>query len=396
MQHTLRIWSHWFWITILVTTAAAVSPEDGLVVEVEAPRHPSLQGGEPSAGEPGAMSVTKSVSVSKVSVKMGDVREEGRDLGLGLGPELDPSLYLPIVNPRVTQQPPATFLRYLLDQLQQVAAVNTDLNMNHVANDVHYQLVYKDDTDYYSDYDLDHLSDEYLDYLYQIYDDLDNDLTYYDDDASYVDNDSQVVVALQEEYNDVDTAVHRSEQAQGRALDTEEGVAEQLFENVVAPASNEVTDVAVNKLEYVDKFLNISKQEVKDEATETTIEDFVVELKSTNNSDVYIKIGIFITVSLAVLVMTAGLIFVMMRRHKIKTVAEASLVTNEDEARAVNNQVVFQKGLKTSTTSSLQEHFNNHFGKSAAYLYDDLHSLDNDSFLTSLETISEKDKFNWE
>ena len=46
-----------------------------------------------------------------------------------------------------------------LDQLQQVAAVNTDLNMNHVANDVHYQLVYKDDTDYYSDYDLDHLSD---------------------------------------------------------------------------------------------------------------------------------------------------------------------------------------------------------------------------------------------
>ena len=143
----------------------------------------------------GPRCVTKSVSVSKVSVKMGDVREEGRDLGLGLGPELDPSLYLPIVNPRVTQQPPATFLRYLLDQLQQVAAVNTDLNMNHVANDVHYQLVYKDDTDYYSDYDLDHMSDEYLDYLYQIYGDLDNDLTYYDDDASYVDNDSAPTTA---------------------------------------------------------------------------------------------------------------------------------------------------------------------------------------------------------
>lgn len=53
----------------------------------------------------------------------------------------------------------------------------------------------------------------------------------------------------------------------------------------------------------------------------------------------------------------------MMMRRKIKTVAEASLVTNEDEANCVNNQVVFQKGLKTSTTSSLQEHFNNHFGK---------------------------------
>ena len=59
----------------------------------------------------------------------------------------------------------------------------------------------------------------------------------------------------------------------------------------------------------------------------------------------------------------------MMRRHKIKTVAEASLVTNEDEARAVNNQVVFQKGLKTSTTSSLQEHFNSHFGKVASHYF---------------------------
>merc|ERR1712079_710789 len=174
-------------------------------------------------------------------------------------------------------------LRYLLDQLQQVAAVSvgSEGGEEHPQDSDEYQLVYRDE-DYYSDYNLDHLSDDYLDYLYQIYDDLDNDLTYYDDDASYVDNDSQVVVALQEEYNDVDTAVHRSEQAQGRALDTEEGVAEQLFENVVAPAPNEVTDVAVNKLEYVDKFLNISKQEVKDEATETTIKDFVVELKSTN------------------------------------------------------------------------------------------------------------------
>ena len=68
-------------------------------------------------------------------------------------------------------------------------------------------------------------------------------------------------------------------------------------------------------------------------------------------------------------IISAGLIFVMMRRHKIKTVAEASLVTNEDEARAVNNQVVFQKGLKTSTTSSLQEHFNNHFGKVASHYF---------------------------
>ena len=53
----------------------------------------------------------------------------------------------------------------------------------------------------------------------------------------------------------------------------------------------------------------------------------------------------------------------MMMRRKIKTVAESSLVTNENESNSINNQVVFQRGLKTSTTSSLQEHFNNHFGK---------------------------------
>merc|ERR1711936_764211 len=185
----------------------------------------------------------------------------------------------------------------------------------------------------------------------------------------------------------------------------EEDVTE-LFDNVVAPGVAEVAVLSsqpvnsvVNK--FVDKFLNISREEEvrEDNSPETTmVEDFVVDvaLTASDNSDIYIKIGIFITVSLAVLIMTGGLIFVMMRR-KIKTVAESSLVTNENESNSINNQVVFQRGLKTSTTSSLQEHFNNHFGKSAAaYLYDDLHSLDNDSFLTSLETISEKDRFDWE
>merc|ERR1712032_926281 len=270
-----------------------------------------------------------------------------------------------------------------------------------------YQLVYKDEAepDYYSDYGLDHLSDEYLDYLYQIYDDLDNGITYYD--TEYVDNDATQLVNRDRD----DGAISISGEAEGRVL-LEEDITEkqeqqhitepegQLFENVVPPVSDEVTaGTVVNKLEYVDKFLNISKiEETREETTETTIEDFVVDVEllktsTNNNSDIYIKIGIFITVSLAVLVMTGGLICVMMRR-KIKTVAESSLVTNENES---NSQVVFQRGLKTSTPSSLQEHFNSHFGKSgAAYLYDDLHSLDNDSFLTSLEKISEKDRFNWE
>ena len=58
-----------------------------------------------------------------------------------------------------------------------------------------YQLVYRDE-DYYSDYNLDHLSDDYLDYLYQIYDDLDNEITYYDDDDLYDDNDAAAAVSI--------------------------------------------------------------------------------------------------------------------------------------------------------------------------------------------------------
>jgi len=378
------------------------------------------------------MVVSKSVSVSKVSVKMGDVTEQGERGDLNnLETFLDPALYdaygvasLPIVNPRATDQSqlsmrptdqsqhPEMLLRYLLDQLQQVATVSvgSEGGEQYPQDSDEYQLVYRDE-DYYSDYNLDHLSDDYLDYLYQIYDDLDNEITYYDDDL-YDDNDAAAAVSVVQK-DHLSGAFSRSGEAEGRALeedmreedDREEDVTE-LFDNVVAPGVAEVAVVSsrpvnsvVNK--YVDKFLNISREEEvrEDNSPETTmVEDFVVDvaLTASDNSDIYIKIGIFITVSLAVLIMTGGLIFVMMRRkivRKLKTVAESSLVTSQDEA--ASNQVVFQRGLRTSTTTSLQEHFNNHFGKSgAAYLYDDLHSLDNDSFLTSLETISERDR--WE
>merc|ERR1711862_63790 len=394
----LKLWNHWFWITIVMANLICHGSGESLLVEPQPDNisilsYPIVQSVNvnESRSDPNVV-VSSTVSVSKVSVKkdvsVGSERSlHGFEHNLNNN-YLGDVVSLPIVNPRVAQ-PPDNFLQQLLDQLQQVASVSVAVdNLDHaeaVAN----------------------ISDEYLDYLYQIYDEMNNDITYFDDDTENVVNpEAEAVVILHEDYLDEDSTISRSEQAKGRALDVKEDITEQLFENVVAPASEEVVvvaaaaggDIVTNKLEYVDKFLNISKEEVKEETTET-IEDFVVEeLKHSNNSDVYIKIGIFITVSLAVLIMTGGLIFVMMRR-KIKTVAEASLVTNEDEANCVNNQVVFQKGLKTSTTSSLQEHFNNHFGKSAgsaAYLYDDLHSLDNDSFLTSLETISEKDKFNWE
>merc|ERR1711983_147451 len=352
----LKLWNHWFWITIVMANLICHGSGESLLVEPQPDNisilsYPIVQSVNvnESRSDPNVV-VSSTVSVSKVSVKkdvsVGSERSlHGFEHNLNNN-YLGDVVSLPIVNPRVAQ-PPDNFLQQLLDQLQQVASVSVAVdNLDHAeavanniddADDVHYQLVYKDDEDYYSDYDqydLDHLSDEYLDYLYQIYDEMNNDITYFDDDTENVVNpEAEAVVILHEDYLDEDSTISRSEQAKGRALDVEEDITEQLFENVVAPASEE---------------------EVKEETTET-IEDFVVEeLKHSNNSDVYIKIGIFITVSLAVLIMTGGLIFVMMRR-KIKTVAEASLVTNEDEANCVNNQVVFQKGLKTSSTSSLQE-----------------------------------------
>ena len=111
-------------------------------------------------------------------------------------------------------------------------------------------------------------------------------------------------------------AFSRSGEAEGRALEEdvrEEDVTE-LFDNVVAPGVAEVAVLSsrpvnsvVNK--FVDKFLNISREEEvrEDNSPETTmVEDFVVDvaLTASDNSDIYIKIGIFITVSLAVLIMT--------------------------------------------------------------------------------------------
>ena len=285
--------------------------------------------------------VSQSVSVSKVSVKMGEVRDrEGRNLvGHSLNSE-DGRYYseptfnsggnylspvdLPIVNPRVAQQPHQlpqapvsfhdSFLAQLLEQLSAVANVTVSDNpfpaYNDIglpataaeyADDAEYQLVYKDD--YLSDYDLDHMSDDYLNYLYEIYDDLGADLTYYDDVIDTIDNVNDVVeavVKVEEVNNNLAEAFSRSEAVNGRALDEdpEEEVIEIAVESV-APASEEI----VNKLEYVDK----SIEEVNEEATEHTIEDLVVQQVTASNyddTDFYIKIAIFICVSIAVLVVS--------------------------------------------------------------------------------------------
>jgi len=353
------------------------------------------------------------VSVSKVSVKMGRVSDSVREGRNVAGDDSEESILsdhplinnyltpgdLPIVNPRVPpqlhpqlhpqlSQPQDSFLAQLLEQLTAVAnvTVNDQLfpHYNDVQDDAQYQLVYKDD--YLSDYDLDQLSDDYLDYLYEIYDDLSADLTYYDDVIDTIDSVNDVVeavVKVEEVNNNLDEAFSRSEAVSGRLADD---VAEEELIETGAASEAEIVN-SVNKLEYVDR--------VAEEALEQTMEDLTVQQDPASSfsedTDFYVKIAILTCVSIAVLFVSGGLLFVILRR-KIKKVGETTLVTNEDE---FNNQVVFQTQLKPS--SALQDHiFTNHFGKSAVYMYDDLHSLDNDSFLTSLETISEKDRFDFE
>merc|ERR1711936_259605 len=347
----LNLWNHWFWITFLFATALCDHDrDDGDLRETEPLVHTQdLNETDPKG------TISKSVSVSKVSVKVGDVRiartlEQFENQRNDFVDHQQP----PVLNPRASQ-PFDNLINHFMEQIRYFASVEA-------ANQ----------------------TDDNLNYLYDMYNSIGED--YYDE------TDLNDIVG--DNTNDLEKEFSRNEDSSVRAEDFEEEFIEQLFENGSLIAENLVTEepVTVSK-DFVDKFLNVSK--LKEDVVGTTIEDFVVELKSTNNNSDVIKIGIFITVTIAVLIMTGGLVFFMMKR-KIKTVMETNLVTNEHHTKG-HSQFVFQsRGMRGFTTGTVQENFTNHFGKSSAYLYDDLHSLDNDSFLTSLETISEKDKFNWE
>jgi len=369
----LNLWKHWFWITLVSATVWFDHGRgDGIARERERVPDDISQGLNES--DPKVV-VSKSVSVSKVSVKVG---------GVSIARNYDHQhQHPPVLNPRASQ-PVDNLINQFLEQLRLTAPGSAQ------QGETQHQLVYgtEDEEDYYSDYL--HPSDDYLNYLYEMYNSIGDD--YYED--------TEAEEKVGDNANNLYEEFSRSEDPSGRTVDVEEEFSEQLFESGPLTAVHLMVEephtASKDKVELVDKFFNVSKQ-TGDKAG-TTSEDFsstTKKLKSSNdNSDVYIKIGIFITVTITVLLVTGGFVFVMMKR-RIKTVLETNLVTNEQKKG--HSQFVFQsRGIKGLTTSTIQENFHNHFGKSSAYLYDDLHSLDNDSFLTSLETISEKDKFNWE
>ena len=241
--------------------------------------------------------ISKSVSVSKVSVKVGDVRIARRyELEDEENQNLIDHPHPPVLNPRASQ-PMDKIINHFLEQLRYFASIEADRQTEANLGDDEVHLYGTDEDhedDYYSDYI--HPSDEYLDYLYEIYDNSGEDY-YHETVVNEIPGDDN---------NDLDKEFTRSEESSGSSEDFEEEFSEQLFENGSLVGVGLVTEEPVtanrDKLDFADKFLNVSK--VRDDEAGVTIEDFVVELKSTKNSDVFIKIGIFITVTVAVLIMT--------------------------------------------------------------------------------------------
>ena len=199
----------------------------------------------------------------------------------------------PVLNPRASQ-PLDNLINQFLEQLRLTSG------------ETQYQLDYgpEAEEDYYSDYL--HPGDDYLNYLYEMYNTIGDDY--------YQETDGEEKVG--DNLNNLLEEFSRSKDPSGRPVDVEEEFSEQLFENGSLTATHllieEPRTASKDKLELGDKFFNASQQ-TGDKAG-TTSEDFsstTKKLSPTNaNSDVYIKIGIFITVTIAVLLVTGNILII--------------------------------------------------------------------------------------
>ena len=238
----------------------------------------------------GKVVVSKSVSVSKVSVKVGDV---------SIARNYDHQ-HPPVLNPRASQ-PLDNLINQFLEQLRLTSSPSAQ------SEETQYQLAYGPEgvEDYYSDYL--HPGDDYLNYLYEMYNTIGDDY--------YEETDGEEKVA--DNLNNLLGEFSRSKDPSGRPVDVEEEFSEQLFENGSLTATHllieEPQTASKDKLELGDKFFNASQQTV--DKAETTNEDFSSSAKKLSptsaNSDVYIKIGIFITVTIAVLLVTGNILIII-------------------------------------------------------------------------------------
>jgi len=432
------VWNHWFWVTL--TAVSRCSCESLLIqpYDVTAPLLQSFPAGElvreegqgetDDGREPIIFSddkrnvmVSKSVSVSRVSVEIGGVRVE-KNIN-----KTDIKLPSNIISEKtsINTMKPQSFFQTVISKLKSDVSINVgergdnsphlesqaDLYYNSAADDQHtdeYQLVYRDEEYVGDNFDTTSEEVEYLNYLYDMYgddvysdsiiisdalqennnDDYNAPIVYNDDiegeknafETSVIDNQSSkslenLVTVSQKS----DLVRSRSDQARGRSLILHVDDIKYFSEE-----REEIHEDAL-KAEHIVIVQNTERIFTKDPNLDT---DFSVDVSSSRKSlAMKIKIGIFVGVVMGVLI--SAVVAVLFRRRKTKS---AKLVIDEDQS-TTDSQFAFSRGLKHED-SGRREHFNNHIGKSS-YSCDDLHSLDNDSFLTSLETIQHgKDRRN--
>jgi len=381
------VWNHWFWVTL--TAVSRCSCESLLIqpYDVTAPLLQSFPAGElvreegqgetDDGREPIIFSddkrnvmVSKSVSVSRVSVEIGGVRVEKKtDNKLPSDDVI--SEKFPIS--RNTLKPESVF--------------QTD----------EYQLVYRDEEYAEEDTDTTYEEEEYLNYLYDVYDEISD---VYGESIFISDKHQENAHDLQSNSFAVKSDQYNSviNYQSIKSLDNLGTVSQQS--ELVKSRSDQILPEADIK------YFSEDKEEISEDAlkTENTIKVYSIEEIVTNDKDhnfdreisidfssskaiaINIKISIFVSVVIGVTITAVVAVFVTRRK-----VRSAKVVTDEDP---MDSQFAFSRGLKNED-SLCQENFNTSFGKSSYLGCEDLNSLDNDSFLTSLETIQHgKDRRN--
>jgi len=453
-----ELWNHWFWVTLaLGVLGSSYVGSESLSID-SAGQHLAQHGEEfpPGRGkgdwfqrertrvreeneereerviEGGkeTVSVSQSSSVSKVSVKMGGVSVSGRDTK-----ELRGSRKLAAGYNQLEADVRQSFFQQLLDRLQDLADVRVEeeeeeegeMNNEELAEwsqegeeETHdhlnsleeapagYQLIYRDD-------DVDDYGDYYGLPSYAYYTDED-----------YADMlEEEQLLRLEESWQAPESPAAapmdllplpeegRSSYARGRALTfgiadgqeeekfvemleiVEEEAEEEELEEVSAAVSVGVRlpNVATTPTDEVEKEAEEevggrrgdTQEEEEEIAAEVLIDRSKVELLTFRN-----KIGIFIGVVMIVLTISVvlGMISVSIRRAR-----RGKRMMKEDE---VSQADTVSTVMETSSYNGLPDSVYSNYIRKSSLSCDELTELDNDSFLTSLETISVMDRFGWD
>merc|ERR1719445_759500 len=150
-------------------------------------------------------------------------------------------------------------------------------------------------------------------------------------------------------------------------------------------ASTPTDEVEKEALEEVARMGGDTEEEEEEIPAEVLIDRSKVELLTFRN-----KIGIFIGVVMIVLTISVvlGMISVSIRRAR-----RGKRMMKEDELSQADTVSTV---METSSYSGLPDSFYSNYIRKSSLSYDELTELDNDSFLTSLETISVMDRFAWD